>query len=210
MRLRRVIPAFIFGVSIGLIIGVGFFVFKFNDLFLKLKDSAKDHITVIEQPIKNVTTTINSKKKNNEQFKINIQKGSNVNYNEVDSLLKEDSNINIATDVLLTVKTVKLIKINDRNSDRDSVAARLANVEQNTSSLYFIEFWKTPLNSKGYRFTKNKILLYGFADFNNVLIYEVDNSYYLKSADQVFKLFYGGDFRKLEKVSDMDLLAKLN
>src|SRR4051812_7117124 len=139
MRLKRKIAPFIFGVSIGLIVGVGFFVFKINDLFNKLKDSTGGQITVIQQPVKNVTPETEAKKENHERFKINLGKNSKINYREVDSLIKEDSKINIATDELLSVKNVKVIHIGDNITDTDSVAAHLANVEEPNSDLYFIE-----------------------------------------------------------------------
>lgn len=211
MRLKRKIPTFVFGVSIGLIIGVAFFVFKINDLFDRIKTSASEKITVIEQPVKNIPENEErDRTKNKERFKINMSKSPKINYKEVDSLIALDSRINIATDELLTVKNVKIIQIGDKISGKDSLPAKLARVEENNSDLYFIEFWKTPLNSKGYRFSKNKIMLYGFMDFNNVLLYELDNSYYIKCSDQVYKLFYGGDFKQLERVLDTDLLARIN
>lgn len=211
MRLKRKIPTFVFGVSIGLIIGVAFFVFKINDLFDRIKTSASEKITVIEQPVKNIPENEErDRTKNKERFKINMSKSPKINYKEVDSLIALDSRINIATDELLTVKNVKIIQIGDKISVKDSLPAKLARVEENNSDLYFIEFWKTPLNSKGYRFSKNKIMLYGFMDFNNVLLYELDNSYYIKCSDQVYKLFYGGDFKQLERVLDTDLLARIN
>lgn len=210
MRLKRKIPIFIFGVSIGLVIGVAFFAFKITDVFNKLKDAAKEQITVIEQPVKTVELHEEEKKKDHERFKINLGKSTKINYSEVDSLIKMDSELNIAKDELLSVKNIKVIRIGDNFSSRDTVAAKLARVEESTSDLYFVEFWKTPLNSKGYRFSKNKIMLYGFLDYSNVLLYELDNSYYLKASDQVYKLYYGGDFRQLERVIDSDLLAKIN
>jgi len=211
MRLKRKIPTFIFGVSIGLVIGAAFFIFKINEVFDRLKSSGPEQITVIEQLVKNEEEEKKSgKKKNQERFKIDLSKSPKVDYKEADSLIAMDSKINIATDELLSVKNVKVITIGDNVSGKDSLAAKLAHVEENNSDLYFIEFWKTPLNSKGYRFSKNKIMLYGFMDFNNVLLYELDNSFYIKCSDQVFKLFYGGDFKKLERVVDSDLLAKIN
>ncbi len=211
MRLKRKIPTFIFGVSIGLIIGAAFFIFKLNEVFDKLKSSGPEQITVIEQSVKTEEEEKQSEKKSNkERFKIDLSKSSKVDYKEADSLIAMDSKINIATDELLSVKNVKVILIGDNISGKDSLAAKLAHVEESNSDLYFIEFWRTPLNSKGYRFSKNKIMLYGFMDFNNVLLYELDNSYYIKCSDQVFKLFYGGDFKKLERVVDSDLLARIN
>jgi hypothetical protein len=210
MRFTRKIPTFVFGLSIGLIVGVGFFVFKINDIFNNMKDAAKSQITVVEQPVKNADKESEEKRKDKERFKINLGKTTKVNYSEVDSLIRESSEINIATDELLSVKNVKIIRISPNVGSGDSLAAAVAGVKENSSDLYFIEFWKTPLNSKGYRFSKNKILLYGFMDYNNVSLYELDNSYYIKSSDQVYKLFYGADFRSLERVVDTGLLAKIN
>ncbi len=210
MRFSRKIPTFVFGLSIGLLVGVGFFVFKINDLFNKMKDSAKSQITVVQQPIKNADNEDEVKKKDKERFKINLGKTNKVNYSEVDSLIRDNSEINIATDEMLSIKNVKIIRITPTTSANDSLAADIAGVKDNTSDLYFIEFWKTPLNTKGYRFSKNKVMLYGFMDYNNVSLYELDKSYYIKSSDQVYKLFYGSDFRSLERVIDSDLLAKIN
>ncbi len=210
MRFSRKIPTFVFGLSIGLLVGVGFFVFKINDLFNKMKDSAKSQITVVEQPVKTEDKEQADNSKNKERFKINLGKSDKVNYSEVDSLIRDNSEINVATEELLSVKNVKIIHINPAESENDSLAADIAGVKEKNSDLYFIEFWKTPLNSKGYRFSKNKVLLYGFLDFNNVSLYELDNSYYIKSSDQVYKLFYGADFKSLERVIDSSLLAKIN
>jgi hypothetical protein len=210
MRFSRKIPTFVFGLSIGLLVGVGFFVFKINDLFNKMKDSAKSQITVVQQQVKNADGEDEEKKKDKERFKINLGKTNKVNYSEVDSLIRDNSEINIATDEMLSIKNVKIIRITPTTSANDSLAADVAGVKDNTSDLYFIEFWKTPLNTKGYRFSKNKVMLYGFMDYNSVSLYELDKSYYIKSSDQVYKLFYGSDFRSLERVVDSDLLAKIN
>ncbi len=210
MRFTRKIPTFVFGLSIGLIIGLGFFIFKINDVFNRIKDSAKSQITVVEQTVKTDANDTEESIKNKERFKINLNKSSKVNYAEVDSLINESSEINVATDELLAVKNVKVIRINPSDNDNDSLAAEIAGIKENTTDLYFIEFWKTPLNSKGYRFSKNKVLLYGFIDFNNVSLYDLDNSFYIKCSDQVYKLFYGADFKSLERVVDIELLAKIN
>ena len=210
MRLKRKIPTFIFGLSIGLIIGLGFFIFKINDVFNKLKESNKGQVTIIQQPVKNVKIGSDKQKNNKDRFKINLKRSSKIDYVEVDSLITEEDQFTIAKEELLSVKSLKVIKIGGGSNQSDSLAAHLANVKENVSDLYFVEFWKTPLNSKGYRFTKNKIMLYGFMDSNNILLYELESSFYIKSSDQVYRLFYGGDFKQLERVLDTELLAKIN
>ena len=207
-KLKRKIPTFVFGLSIGLLVGIGFFVLKVNDLFNKLKESASEKITVIEKTVD--TTDEDEKTKNNNRFKINFKKSTKINYSEVDSLIKEDSDINIASDELLTVKNIKIIQIGEFIPSKDSSDIQKTRLDDTNSDLYFVEFWKTPLNSKGYRFTKNKIMLYGFDDFSNLTLYEIDHSFYIKSSDQVYKLLYSSEFKQLDRVLDSELLAKIN
>ena len=207
-KLKRKIPTFVFGLSIGLLVGIGFFVLKVNDLFNKLKESASEKITVIEKTVE--TTDEDEKTKNNNRFKINFKKSTKINYSEVDSLIKEDSGINIASDELLTVKNIKIIQIGEFIPSKDSSDIQKTRLDDTNSDLYFVEFWKTPLNSKGYRFTKNKIMLYGFDDFSNLTLYEIDHSFYIKSSDQVYKLLYSSEFKQLDRVLDSELLAKIN
>ena len=207
-KLKRKIPTFVFGLSIGLLVGIGFFVLKINDLFNKLKDSASEKITVIEKTVNK--TDEDEKTKNNNRFKINFKKSTKINYSEVDSLIKEDSGINIASDELLTVKNIKIIQIGEFIPSKDSSDIQKTRLDDINSDLYFVEFWKTPLNSKGYRFTKNKIMLYGFDDFSNLTLYEIDHSFYIKSSDQVYKLLYSSEFKQLDRVLDSELLAKIN
>ena len=207
-KLKRKIPTFVFGLSIGLLVGIGFFVLKVNDLFNKLKESASEKITVIEKTVD--TTDEDEKTKNKNRFKINFKKSTKINYSEVDSLIKEDSGINIASDELLTVKNIKIIQIGEFIPSKDSSDIQKTRLDDTNSDLYFVEFWKTPLNSKGYRFTKNKIMLYGFDDFSNLTLYEIDHSFYIKSSDQVYKLLYSSEFKQLDRVLDSELLAKIN
>ena len=207
-NLKRKIPTFVFGLSIGLLVGIGFFVLKINDLFNKLKESASEKITVIEKTVN--TTDEDETTKNKNRFKINFKKSTKINYSEVDSLIKEDSGINIASDELLTVKNIKIIQIGEFIPSKDSSDIQKTRLDDTNSDLYFVEFWKTPLNSKGYRFTKNKIMLYGFDDFSNLTLYEIDHSFYIKSSDQVYKLLYSSEFKQLDRVLDSELLAKIN
>jgi hypothetical protein len=211
MQVKRKIAPFLFGVSIGLLAGVTVFIFKINDWFTKLRDTANERITVIEQPVKHVEPEPEEKKPPREKFRINMGKSSRVNYAEVDSLINQDSRITIATDELLSVKNVKVIKLADNPAVTDSAASLAGVQEQDPEPETFqVEFWKTPLNSKGYKFSKKKVVLYGFPDFSNVLLYQIDNTYFLRSSDQVFRLSHTAEFRQPEKVTDPDLLSKLN
>lgn len=209
MQIKRKIPSFVFGVSIGLLIGIAFFLFKIDSIFNKLKSSiTSDKITVVEQKVE--TDEEKQKAKNKERFKIKTNNQSRVNYKEVDSIINSDANINIAVDQLLSTKQLKAIVLN-ASTESDTLAQSIAGVNNNPiSDSYTIEFWRTPLNSKGYRFIKNKIMLYGFTDHNNVLLYILNGHYFIKSFEVVYEIESNSEFQPFLRVNNADVLSKLD
>jgi hypothetical protein len=211
MRFKYKIPPFVFGVSIGLLAGVAFFIFKIDDYLGKINKPNIDNIEIVEQTVSETKDKESSKNNSKSQKKVsvNTKNSPNINYREVDALLKEED-VNVAQEELLSVKNIKVINL-DSGSKRDTLTGQLAGVTNSDyPNLFFVEFWKTPLNSKGYRMTRNRVILYGLSDFSSITIYKVDDNYYLKNDDVVYKISSGTEFKPMELVNDSQLLAKIN
>ncbi len=211
IKFKYKIPPFVFGVSIGLLIGVAFFIFKIDDYIKKINKPTIDNIRVVEQTVTTAATSKENKQPESKEKKVtvNTSHSPNVNYNEVDALINDDA-INVAQEELLSVKNIKVIDL-DHHAKHDTLTGQLAGVSSaDFPNLFFVEFWKTPLNSKGYRMTRNRIILYGLSDFSSITIYKVDDSYYLKNDDLVYKISSGVEFKPMELVNDSELLAKIN
>ena len=209
MRFKYKIPPFVFGVSIGLLAGVAFFIFKIDDYLKKFNKPNIDNIKIVEQSVSKTDSEDKAETKSDKKTVINIKNSPNINYSEVDALLKEED-VNVAQEELLSVKNIKVINL-DSESKRDTLTGQLAGVTNaEYPNLFFVEFWKTPLNSKGYRMTRNRVILYGLSDFSSITIYKVDDNYYLKNDDVVYKISSGTEFKPMELVNDSQLLAKIN
>ena len=105
MQIRRKIPSFIFGVSIGLIIGIGFFIFKLDDYFNKMKSAAKETIKIIEKPVPQEPEK--ETKNDKERYKISTKVSPYTNYKEVDSLIRtENGEINLAKEEFISADPV--------------------------------------------------------------------------------------------------------
>lgn len=215
MKFKYKIPPFVFGVSIGLLAGVAFFMFKIDDYIKKINKPSIDNIKIVEQTVKEDSDTDKKSKKENGDDKekhkpsINTKNSPNINYSEVDELLKEEA-IKVAQEELLSVKNIKVINL-DTRSKKDTLTGQLAGVTSSDyPNMFFVEFWKTPLNSKGYRMTRNRVILYGLSDFSSITIYKVDDNYYLKNDDLVYKISAGTEFKPMEPVNDSELLARIN
>jgi hypothetical protein len=209
MRFKYKIPPFVFGVSIGLLAGVAFFIFKIDDYLKKFNKPNIDNIKIVEQSVSTDKSEKKEESKSDKKKNINTKNSPNINYSEVDALLKEED-VNVAQEELLSVKNIKVINL-DTDSKRDTLTGQLAGVTNaEYPNLFFVEFWKTPLNSKGYSMTRNRVILYGLSDFSSITIYKVDDSYYLKNDDVVYKISSGTEFKPMELVNDSQLLAKIN
>jgi hypothetical protein len=209
MRFKYKIPPFVFGVSIGLLAGIAFFIFKMDDYLKKFNKPNIDNIKIVEQTVTDSPAENKLDSKSKRKSTINTKKSPNINYNEVDALLKEDE-FKVAQEELLSVKNIKVIDLDSR-SKRDTLTGQLAGVASpEYPNLFFVEFWRTPLNSKGYRMTRNRVILYGLSDFSSITIYRVDDNFYLKNDDVVYKISSGTEFKPMELVHDTELLAKIN
>jgi hypothetical protein len=89
--------------------------------------------------------------------------------------------------------------------------ASLAGVSTPDEKEFFmIEFWKTPLNSKGYKMTRSRLLIYGYSENADVSIIKLNENYYLRNNSLVYKLNYSSEFKPLEREPDIDVAGKFN
>ncbi|MCX6295511.1 MAG: hypothetical protein NTX97_05505, partial [Bacteroidetes bacterium] len=82
--------------------------------------------------------------------------------------------------------------------------------DRNTSKQFLnIEFWSSPLNYKGYKMSKYKLVLYGIASAEGLKLFKLDDDIYMKSASFVYHLDAFGDFKPYERITDESIINKL-
>ena len=228
-RFREKASTFFFGLTVGLLIGCAIFIFKLDDYVKNIRFSEADkpefEETINESPEQNKeakkkvhaiqqnkkeTASTNSDSLSAENSVANVDSAGGVildggNYGN------DDENISVLKEELVGVKNVKVRGAeNGKENKKDSLAASLAGVTESTGNeMIVIEFWKTPLNSKGYKMSRNKVLLYGMQQ-QNVDIVKLNESYYLKNNNTVYRLSYSNEFKKMEKVNEPAVLARVN
>jgi len=132
------------------------------------------------------------------------------------TLQNKDSNIVVMTNQLVSVKSVAISTLDSlSNSGRvnrksDSVIAAMSNVSEEQDPHYYrIEFWQSPLNFKGYKMSKGKIILYGINSNTDTRLVKWDDGYYLMTNQVVYKVEYTDDYKPFEKVMDKTVLKKI-
>jgi len=218
-KFREKIQIFIFGLSVGLLAACLFFIFKLDDFFRKIDFSALSQKKNVSEEIVPAKT---EKEKNEVKEKGAAKKTENssskktnetfVSFNNAnDSAFQENENYRVLKEELISVKNiyVKVLTPQEKISTSDSLIASLAGVSTPDNKEFFmIEFWKTPLNSKGYKMTHNRLLVYGYPENPDVSIIKLNENYYLRNNNLIYKLNYSSEFKPLERAPETDIAGK--
>ena len=81
--------------------------------------------------------------------------------------------------------------------------------EEQKIMVYQVELWRSPVNYKGYKMQKNKIIIYGIEDTEMINLVSFDETIYLHSGQNYYMLIPSIDFRPFIKLKDKSILAEL-
>lgn len=223
---------FIIGILVGLIVAGGFFIFKLDDYFKELSfyksvsnTFSSDQKTEETSPKEEVVPKANEKKKKKKVEVITVdENGEDVKVEKLDtnkvvkdSLTLENPNTDdvlVRKDELLSTKTLEVLNLDPvaKMNGKDSLLQKVSGIkdDRSTAKQYLnIEFWSSPLNYKGYKMSKYKLILYGVSSPEGLKIFKLDEVTYLKSASFVYRLDATGEFKPYERITDESILNRL-
>ncbi len=198
------------GLLVGLLVGGGFFILKLDDYFKELsfyRGLSQKQEEKTEEKIKDQTDErIRLKNKNTTVAKNDSAKGAKMT-------VKSTANLDIVVkkDELLIVKQVDMINLSSPGN-KDSLLQELSGIKDDQVLIrqsMNVEFWLSPINYKGYKMAKNKVVLFGIATQEDVKLYKLDENSYLKLQQGVYKLEYTNDFKQMEPVNEEAVLTLL-
>ena len=106
-------------------------------------------------------------------------------------------------------------KLKELNASSANKTAELLNPqaklpkEEQRIKVYQVELWKSPVNYKGYKMQKNKIIIYGIEDTELINLVSYDETIYLHSGPIFYMLIPSIDFRPFLRIKDKSILAEL-
>ncbi len=218
---------FFFGLSIGLVVACCFFLFKLDSFFKNIKLSSNDkNDKVIEETIKEEEQEKKDKKNSNNKKNLELKNYDYQGKSAKDSIKEQNKLLGIDTsytptsdgDILLLkeeLQSIKHIKVKETGvtsaNGKDSTLQKLSGVsEPSKSSFLMVEFWKTPLNSKGYKMMRNKVLLYGLSETPDLEVVKINDEYFLRNNALIYKLTYTNNFKPYERIFDDGIAKKFN
>lgn len=139
---------------------------------------------------------------------------------EADSLLKDTSrtrpseNFIIRKDELLGSKNLAVTNLQNPETENaaDSLLEKISGIKDASKDIVAslkVEFWQSPINYKGYKMTKNKIILFGINPDEPLKLFHTGDVLLMKQNQNYFKLYFTDEFKQFEKITDELLIAKL-
>lgn len=121
----------------------------------------------------------------------------------------------IRKDELLAQKLFDVVVLNasetNVTSSKDSLLQKVSGIKEDKPGLrqLSIELWQSPLNYRGYKMGKSKVVLYGLQTIDGIKLYTIGSDTYLKNGSSVYKLEATSEFKPYERVSDETLLGRM-
>lgn len=214
------------GLMLGLLVGCGFFIFKLDDYFRELNfykhlSQKQEHVQeekVNEKWIgKNKSTTLYQPVAKPKITEVRVDSLSGMTESvsrKSDSLAERDTlAVIVRKDELLETRQVELLNMTMlASTSKDSLLQKVSGIRDDGNTgkqAISIEFWRSPINYKGYKMAKNKVVLFGLDRQEELSLYKLDEGIYLKLQKGVYRLEYTNVFRQLERINDEALLARL-
>lgn len=215
--------SFFSGILIGVLAGLGLFFLLVNGLnpFSVFSDhsSSNSQDTVvdrrnIESPKLGKTKKSTFRDENSLEIQqidstnSNQNQDSNILANHFDNTVSADEII-VKRDELIEVRDLKLIFL-DKSQSKNKSDSLIKVFQGNTANSleYRVEFWKSPVNYKGFKFIRNVIVAFGLDNAEPSKLFFWEDKFYLKHGSIVYKLFITEKFESFSRVNDESLLKQ--
>ncbi|MFA4853177.1 MAG: hypothetical protein WC599_11715, partial [Bacteroidales bacterium] len=125
------------------------------------------------------------------------------------------NNIPIKKDQLIYAKSFTIPGIDQfNNDDPDKIDSLLTDNKANTlnkfKNMFSVEFWKSPINYKGYKTGKNKLVLFGIDQFNMISFKMLNKTLYMKYISDYYQVDKTSEFKSLVSVNNQNIINQLN
>lgn len=135
----------------------------------------------------------------------------------IDSTALPEEQVIVRKDELLESRVIEVVELtSDPNikSKSDSLLEKASGIRNDKRTagskiMISVEFWRSPVNYRGYKLGKNKLVLYGLDNSADIDLIKHNNAVYLRHEQSVFKVDAFNDYRAFEKTTDPAILSLL-
>ncbi|CAN5118890.1 hypothetical protein BH09BAC5_BH09BAC5_02080 [soil metagenome] len=213
---RDKFQVFLLGLLFGLVLGGGFFVLKLDSYVKELSF----YKSLTQKEDKAEVPVIDEKESPDKPIVKKVKKNTASTDNSVTDDRSEQSSGDTALPVVYsgTNNSGEIVIRKDEQLGSKNYSVQILDIKKTDSTNLkeivpqqnlAVEFWKSPLNYHGYKYNRNKLILFGYGDQDLVSVSKIDNMLILKCLTGIFRIEPNTEFRQLERVTDENTLSKI-
>ncbi len=170
-----------------------------DDKSKEIVESMSDN-DIVSDLKKDKSTIKYDKNKKNSGYNSQADTISDNYRSDTNTVISEGSNdIVIAKDEYLATRLIEVKGFNRNNSKDTKLDSILINdkTKANYTNIIKTEFWRSPINYKGYKFINNNLILFGIYDFDEVILEFSANKLYMNYKNNYFYIEKTSNFQPL-------------
>ena len=189
--------SFVSGILIGVLAAFGiFFLWQLGFDWLpfgETKSGNYDADTIVDLTLKRTSSrTVNGSKRNTksadwEQGVSQFTDTSSIAYDSASLASDDAETIVVRRDELLSAASVTLVPLS-ASSKTDTLLTLFQGGDPTVNPQIRIEFWKSPVNFRGYKFIRNTLVTFGLDPQERVKVFWDSGVFYLQSGSTTFRL----------------------
>jgi len=166
-----------------------------------LVDLRNNKITTGRKNKKN-TSIVKNENNTNENDSFAIQ-----NDTETVKISQTDEDIIVRRDELLESRSLELIALDGKaKSNKSDSLLKLIDNNGPEKTQFKIEFWKSPINYRGFKMIRNNIIAFGLETSENCKLFSYEQQFYLKHGSSVYKVYLSSEFQSFTKINDESII----
>lgn len=124
----------------------------------------------------------------------------------------DEENIIVSRDELLFVKYVKVSGGYSRGDENglDTLLTDSKNPAVNNNNVIHVEFWRSPINYKGFKFDGIRLILFGIYEYDHFSLLGYDQELFVKYNKEYYHIIQNSDFSPLNPLREAALIRELN
>lgn len=207
--------SFVSGVLLGMLAAIGLVFLIMNDFnplnLVNEKGETNSGDTLVDLRNNKASTARKNRKNNSTLQKEGITNENDSfaiqNDTETVKISLTDEDIIVRRDELLESRSLELIVLDGKaKSNKSDSLLKLIDNNGSEKTQFKIEFWKSPINYRGFKMIRNNIIAFGLETSENCKLFSYEQQYYLKHGNFVYKIYLTSDFQSFTKINDESII----
>lgn len=207
--------SFVSGILLGVLATIGLLFLLMNDFnpfnMMNENGTSSTNDTLVDLRLNKPTGNKKSKKSNSviqkEEPLILADSFTIMNDTQTANFSPNEEDIIVRRDELLESRVLELVLLDGKpKSNKTDSLLKLIDNSGSEKTQHKIEYWKSPVNYRGFKMIRTNIIVFGLETGENSRLYSYEQELYLKHGSSVYKIYQTSVFQPFVRINEESII----